>query len=155
VEYEGQGTKDEDSGRTCPSSFVPRTSRRILVVDDNEDGAESIAMLLRLKGHEVRVAFDGEKALCAFGDFAPQVVLLDIGMPGMTGYEVARRLRDVSAPAGVLLVALTGYGQDEDRRRALEAGFDYHLVKPVDFEVLLGLLNNTEAAPGGGEGPLA
>jgi CheY-like chemotaxis protein len=109
-------------------------------VDDNEDGAESIAMLLRIKGHEVRVSYDGESALRAFDNFAPQVVLLDIGMPGMSGYEVARRLRAVPTPPGALLVALTGYGQDEDRRRALEAGFDYHLVKPVDFDILLGLL---------------
>lgn len=115
--------------------------RRILVVDDNQDGAESVALLLGLRGHEVRVAFDGAEGLRAFDAFAPQVVLLDIGMPGMTGYEVARRLRAAPASRGVLLVAMTGSGQDEDRRRSREAGFDHHLVKPVDFDVLLGLLD--------------
>jgi PAS domain S-box-containing protein len=119
----------------------PPTARRILVVDDNWDAAESVAMLLRLRGHEVKVAFGGGEALGAFGAFAPQVVLLDIGMPDISGYEVARRIRAQAGSRGVLVVAVSGYGQDEDRRRAREAGFDHHLVKPVDLDVLLGLLD--------------
>ncbi len=114
------------------SRAVPSSTRRILVVDDNEDVAESLAMVLRLGGHEVEVAHDGPAALQAAHAYQPEVVLLDIGLPGMTGYEVAQRLRQ-QPPAGLaLLVALTGYGQEEDRRRSWEAGFDLHLTKPVD-----------------------
>jgi PAS domain S-box-containing protein len=131
-----QGTRDEGPGTRDRG----RGTRRVLVVDDNQDAAESIALLLRLKGHEVQVVYDGAEALRIFDAFAPQVVLLDIGMPGMTGYEVARRIRAVPGSRGVLVVAMTGYGQDEDRRRAREAGFDHHLVKPVDLDVLLELL---------------
>jgi signal transduction histidine kinase/ActR/RegA family two-component response regulator len=110
-------------------------ARRLLVVDDNIDGAESLALLLRLEGHEVRTAYDGPSALQAAVVHRPEVVLLDIGLPqGMDGYEVARRLRRQEGLEGVLLVAVTGYGQDEDRRRSREAGFDAHLVKPVELE---------------------
>jgi two-component system CheB/CheR fusion protein len=131
-----------DGGKRPSPSIVyrPPSTHRILVVDDNRDAVESLAMLLRLDGHEVRVAHDGPRALEAAAAFAPQVVLLDIGMPGMSGYEVARRLRADGGPACPLLVAMTGYGQDEDRRRSREAGFDHHLVKPVEFEVVLALL---------------
>jgi two-component system CheB/CheR fusion protein len=109
--------------------------RRLLVVDDNVDGAESLAVLLRLDGHEVRTAYDGPSALAAAAVHRPEAVLLDIGLPkGMDGYEVARRLRRQQGLEGVLLVAVTGYGQDEDRRRTREAGFDAHLVKPVELE---------------------
>jgi PAS domain S-box-containing protein len=114
---------------------------RVLVVDDNRDAADSLAMLLRLKGHEVRVAYDGPAALAAVGAFGPDLVLLDLGMPGMDGYEVARRLRETPAFAGRAIAALTGWGQEADRRRTREAGFDHHLVKPVDpaeLETLLG-----------------
>jgi PAS domain S-box-containing protein len=115
--------------------------RRVLVVDDNEDSADSLALLLELKGHEVRVALDGPAALATAHAFQPEVVLLDIGLPGMDGYEVARRLRaERAGEGGLLLVALTGYGQDEDRRRSREAGFDHHLVKPVDFDELTRVL---------------
>jgi PAS domain S-box-containing protein len=111
---------------------APARARRILVVDDNEDVADSLALVLRLGGHDVRVAHDGPAALEAAHAYRPEVVLLDIGLPGMTGYEVARRLRQ-QPPAGLaLLIALTGYGQEEDRRRSCEAGFDVHLTKPVD-----------------------
>jgi signal transduction histidine kinase len=115
------------------------SSHRILLVDDNVDGAASLAMLLRELGHEVRVAHNGPAALEAVGDFEPEVVLLDIGLPGMDGYEVARRLRRQPALKDLLLVALTGYGQDEDRRRSHEAGFNLHLVKPLDLDVLPGI----------------
>jgi PAS domain S-box-containing protein len=110
-------------------------ARRLLVVDDNIDGAESLALLLRLDGHEVRTAYDGPSALEAAKAQRPEAVLLDIGLPkGMDGYEVARRLRGQQELEGVLLVAVTGYGQDEDRRRSREAGFDAHLVKPVELD---------------------
>jgi CheY-like chemotaxis protein len=112
---------------------------RILVVDDNVDATDSLALLLGVSGHEVRTAYDGPAALEAAEAFDPAIVLLDIGLPGMDGYEVARRLRQLPGRDKVLLVALTGYGQEEDRRRSREAGFDHHLVKPVDPEVLLAL----------------
>jgi PAS domain S-box-containing protein len=114
--------------------------RRVLVVDDNVDAAESIGMLLRLWGHEVRVAYNGPQALTAAAEYRPEVVVLDIGLPGMSGYEVARQLRQRPQFAKALLVAVTGYGQDEDRRRSGEAGFDHHLTKPVDPDILHALL---------------
>jgi two-component system CheB/CheR fusion protein len=107
-------------------------TRRILVVDDNADGLETLAMLLELSGHEVRTASDGPGALTAASEFRPDVILLDIGLPGMDGYEVAGRLRTDPALRGVRLIALTGWGQDTDRERSRGAGFDLHLVKPVD-----------------------
>ena len=110
--------------------------KRILVVDDNKDAATSLALLLRLGGHSVQVAHDGPEALEAVRSAAPEVVLLDIGMPGMDGYEVARRLRQTPGLEGVLLVALTGWGQEHDRRRSKEAGFDHHLTKPADPQAL-------------------
>jgi PAS domain S-box-containing protein len=116
--------------------------RRILVVDDNVDAAESLGMLLALGGHTVRVAHDGAAALRAAGDELPEVVLLDVGMPGMDGYEVARQLRRLPGGDGVLIAALTGWGQDEDRRRTAEAGFDVHLVKPVEPDALRRLLEH-------------
>ena len=112
----------------------------ILLVDDNRDAADSMRMLLREAGAEVRVAHDGAEALEAFEACRPRVVLLDIGMPGMDGYEVARRLRASPRGAHAALVALTGWGQDEDRRRVREAGFDHHLVKPADFDTLQSLI---------------
>jgi CheY-like chemotaxis protein len=114
--------------------------RRVLVVDDNRDAAESLALLLEVAGHQVRACHDGPAALERVEEFQPDVVLLDIGLPGMDGYEVARRLRALPGGRGVLLVALTGYGQDDDQRRAREAGFDHHLIKPADLEALAGLL---------------
>ena len=123
------GGKEGDSVPPSPAA-APR--RRILVVDDNVDAAETLAMLLRLSGHHVRVAHDGPAALEAARSLPPEVVLLDIGMPGMDGYEVARRLRQLPGLAGAVLVALTGWGQEQDRRRSKEAGFDHHLTKPAD-----------------------
>jgi signal transduction histidine kinase/ActR/RegA family two-component response regulator len=120
----------------------------VLVVDDNKDAAESLAMLLRTAGAEIHVAHDGPTALADFERCEPRVVLLDIGMPDMDGCEVARRLRDISHPDRVTLVALTGWGQDEDRRRVREAGFDHHLVKPVDLASLQALLTSLAAVPG-------
>jgi CheY-like chemotaxis protein len=109
--------------------------KRILVVDDNRDAADSLAMLLNFLGAEVNVVYDG-----AFESYRPGVVLLDIGMPGMDGFTVARRLREAPGGRGVPIVAITGWGQEEDRRRAREAGFDHHLVKPPDMTALRSLL---------------
>jgi CheY-like chemotaxis protein len=114
------------------------------LVDDNVDAAESLAMLLRLWGHEGAIAHDGPGALRAAEEQRPQVALLDIGLPSMDGYELARRLRPLPGMGQVVLVALTGWGQEEDRRRSEEAGFDHHLVKPVnlaDLQQLLGALD--------------
>jgi signal transduction histidine kinase/ActR/RegA family two-component response regulator len=119
--------------------------KRILVVDDNRDAADSLAMLLRTLGAEVQVAYDGLEGLKAFQAHEPAVVLLDIGMPGMDGYEVVRRLRDRSSGKHVPIVALSGWGQEDDRRRAREAGFDHHLVKPANIDALQGLLRSLSA----------
>jgi two-component system, OmpR family, response regulator len=113
---------------------------RVLVVDDNDDSAASMAMLLQIYGHDARVANDGERCLEVAREFAPHAVVLDIGLPGMDGYEVARRLRELPQTREALLIALTGYGHAEDRRRALEAGFNHHLVKPVDPNDLAALI---------------
>jgi signal transduction histidine kinase len=117
-----------------------RQSKRVLVVDDNADAAESLAMLLRAEGHEVRTAYDGPAALEAAAVIRPEAVLLDIGLPRMDGYEVARRLRRDVGLKEALLVAVTGYGQEEDRRRVEQAGFDAYLVKPADLAALRELL---------------
>jgi PAS domain S-box-containing protein len=113
---------------------------RVLVVDDNVDSADSMAMLLSLDGYEVRTAFDGPGALAEALEFHPQVILLDIGLPGMDGYEVARRIRELPGVRDTLMIAITGYGQDDDRARSRAAGFDHHLVKPVDPDTLSALL---------------
>jgi CheY-like chemotaxis protein len=104
----------------------------VLVVDDNRDSADSLAELLRLTGHDVRTANDGPSALELAKAYRPEVVLLDLGMPGMSGFDVARRVREQDGLRDVVLVALTGWGQDEDRRLTCEAGFDHHLIKPAD-----------------------
>jgi len=119
---------------------APLEGRRVLVVDDNADAAESLAMLLQASGADVHTARDGPSGLEAAGTLAPHAVLLDLGMPGMDGLEVARRLRADPARAGMVLVALTGWGQEEDRRRTRESGFDHHLTKPVDVDLLLDIL---------------
>jgi len=113
---------------------------RVLVVEDNVDAAETLSDLLTLWGYEVEVVHDGQAAIETAPRFRPHAVLLDIGLPRMNGYDVARWLRRDAGLAGVLLVAITGYGQESDRERGREAGFDHHLVKPVDLEVLRRLL---------------
>jgi signal transduction histidine kinase len=120
-------------------SVVP-SGHRLLVVDDNQDAAISLAMLLRLQGHEVRVAHSGSAALELVKIFTPDLVFLDIGMPGMDGYEVARRIREQPGLGKIVLAALTGWGQQEDRRRTAQAGFDHHLVKPPEPELVAKLL---------------
>jgi PAS domain S-box-containing protein len=121
----------------------------VLVVDDNRDAAESLAMLLRTTGADVHVAHDGPTALEEFELREPHIVLLDIGMPDMDGYEVARRLREISNPQRVAIVALTGWAQDGDRQRVRDAGFDHHLVKPVELASLQTLLTSLAAARAG------
>jgi PAS domain S-box-containing protein len=128
-----------------PPAVVSRA--RILVVDDNVDAADSLAALLELENHEVEVAYGSADALERFARFKPAIVLLDIGLPDMDGYEVARRIRALSEVDPPRLIALTGYGQAEDRRRAKEAGFDSHLVKPVEFPALKRALADSPAAP--------
>ena len=119
---------------------APATPRRILVVDDNVDSTESLTLLLQLEGHDVRAALDGHTAIAAAIAFHPQVVLLDIGLPDMDGLEVARHLRLRPETKQVLMIALTGYAQPEDRQHCLDAGFDHHVVKPLDFERLRTLI---------------
>jgi len=116
------------------------TPRRIVVIDDNQDAAESLAMLLRLKGHDVEIAYDGSTGVELALSSAPDCVLVDIGLPGIDGYEVAKRLRSHDRDHRMMLIALTGYGQQEDRERSRIAGFDHHLVKPVAQNVLEGVL---------------
>ena len=106
--------------------------RRIVFADDNEDSAQSFAMLLSFSGHEVRIAHDGEQALDAVRDFRPDVAFLDIGMPRLSGYEVAEAVRAEPWGRDVKLIAVTGWGQPDDKVRAQSAGFDQHLVKPID-----------------------
>ncbi len=115
-------------------------SRRILVVDDNEDSAKSLAKLLSIAGHETRIAFDGLDAVAAAEEFRPDVVLLDIGLPRLNGFEACRRIREKAWGREITLVALTGWGQDEDRLKAKDAGFDHHLVKPPEYTALTKIL---------------
>jgi len=110
--------------------------KRVLIADDNVDACESIAMILRVYGYDVHCVYDGPSVLQTAASYRPDVIVLDIGLPGMSGYEVARRLRQLPEFMQTPLVAVTGYGQDEDRRRSREAGFDYHLIKPIDPDEL-------------------
>jgi CheY-like chemotaxis protein len=116
---------------------------RVLVVDDNVDTADSLTLLVELLNHDVRTAYDGPTALEIAVEYRPNVALLDIGLPGLNGYEVATRIRQQAGLEGIVLVAITGYGQESDRQLAMEAGFDHHLVKPVDFDKVQRLLATT------------
>jgi CheY-like chemotaxis protein len=118
----------------------PASSRRVLIADDNRDGAASLALVLELDGHVVRTANDGAEALEIASEFRPDILLLDLGMPRLDGYETARRAREQSWGHGVTIIALTGWGQPEDQRRVQEAGFDHHLVKPCSPNALRALL---------------
>ena len=122
-------------------------SLRVLVVDDNVDTVTTLALLVKESGHEVRTAYDGSTVLEAALDYRPDVVLLDIGLPGLNGFEVAKRLRQQPALQNVVLVAMTGYGQESDRQRSKEAGFDHHLVKPGDFGKVLQILATVSESP--------
>jgi PAS domain S-box-containing protein len=137
----------------APAAPAPRPAtvpRRILIADDNDDAANSLAILLQLAGHEVCTAHGGQAALALASSFRPEIALLDIGMPDVDGYEVAKRIRETDLGKGVRLVALTGWGQDEDKRRARAAGFDHHLTKPIDPRELDELLSGgagSDASP--------
>ncbi len=126
----------------CP----PRRKSRVLVVDDQEASAETLTLLLEMEGFEVRVAGEGRQALQMAVEFQPEAVVLDIGLPGMSGLEVAGHLRADPVCGEALLIALTGYGETECRARSAQAGFDVHLVKPADLERLLGLLADPRAS---------
>ena len=139
-------------GAAAPSSAGPW---RILVADDNRDSADSVAMLLQLDGHEVRVAYDGEEALSIAESGFPQILLLDIGMPRLSGYEVAERVRALPRGQNVVMIAATGWGQEEDRRRSVESGFDAHLVKPMDPPTLLRVMGELVARVSAGRSGLA
>jgi len=117
------------------------TGRRVVVIDDNQDSNQTLAMLLDIAGHEVLSAYDGTTGLQAIKSFNPGVVLLDIGLPGMDGYEVARRLRADASLQDIYIIALTGYGKDSDIEQAQMAGFDAHLLKPARTEDLLELIS--------------
>jgi signal transduction histidine kinase len=127
---------------SMPSAASQPLRRRVLIVDDNIDAAHSLAMLMEVGGHEARLCYDGQTALMEAQKFQPEVVLLDIGLPGLDGLEVARRLRAMNLSPRPTLVALTGYGQNDDLRRSQEAGFDHHLVKPADPQTLIALLTS-------------
>jgi CheY-like chemotaxis protein len=131
----------------------PVAPRRILIADDNRDAAESLALLLRMEGHDVRIAYDGLEALDVGATFGAEVILLDLGMPNMNGWDAARKMREQPWARDSLLIAVTGWGQPQDRKRTADAGFDLHLVKPVDYAELAGALTRfpaTNARPGAG-----
>ena len=154
VEMHGGTVRADSKGRDHGSSFTIRlplvaepaegklsgaatnpsaaATGRVLIVDDNVDSAETIAMLLQISGHNTLTAFDGASAIEMARQHEPDVVLLDLGLPEMSGFEVARRLRELPGLERMVLIAMTGYGQDEDRRQTAEAGFAQHLVKPAD-----------------------
>jgi CheY-like chemotaxis protein len=127
----------QDSGESTPR-------RRLLVVDDNRDAAESMSMLLQMWGHDVVFAYDGPSALETAEQWQPEAVFLDIGLPGMDGYQVAERLRELPHAKGAVLIAITGYGQDDDRLRSQRAGIDHHLVKPVAPDALRSLIDSLQ-----------
>jgi len=127
-------TAEESEAANKPSTPCVSDSLQVLVVDDNVDAAELLSEVLALSGHKAMAFNDGLSALAAARDVRPDVVILDIGLPEMNGYEVARRFRAEPAFAGIVLVAVTGWGSEDDKRQSREAGFDHHLTKPVDFE---------------------
>ncbi|HEV2007996.1 MAG TPA: response regulator, partial [Burkholderiales bacterium] len=126
----------------APAAAPVDAGCKVLVVDDNVDAAAMLAGLLRRHGHQARIANGGQQALTALESFRPEVVLLDIGMPGMNGFEVAQRIRESEAKPRPFIVAVTGWGSAEDEQRSQEAGFDMHLVKPVDEDQVLGVLRS-------------
>jgi CheY-like chemotaxis protein len=140
----------EDSGflkSALPRSVRLSPRRRILIVDDYEDSVTTMAAVLRSKGYDVATARNGPAALEIATSFCPELVLLDIGLPEIDGYEVTRRLREIPALAGTFITALSGYGTEQDRERAYEAGFNYHLTKPVAPATLFEFLARTLESP--------
>ena len=124
----------------------PSTMHRILVVDDNRDAAKTLSLMLTMMGHEIRTAYDGLEAVAAAESFRPDLVLLDLGMPRLNGYEAAQQIRQAFWGQDIVLIALTGLGQEEDRRRSKDAGFDHHCVKPVDLDLLRRIIDATPIA---------
>ena len=141
----GDFDQPETAQRRAEARGAPSAPRRILVVDDNHDSASSLAALLRAEGHTIEVAYDGERAVEAAAVFRPDAVLLDIGLPGMSGLEACRAIRSQAGNERILIAALTGLGQQEDQLRSKEAGFDAHLVKPVPHERLVQLVSSAAA----------
>jgi CheY-like chemotaxis protein len=123
----------------------PLTKRRILVADDNADAASSLGMLFEMMGHEVCVVHDGVKAVERAATFRPDIILLDIGMPQLNGYDACARIRQQPSSKGTLIVALTGWTQDDKKQRSQEVGFDFHLIKPVELPALEKLLRDYPA----------
>jgi CheY-like chemotaxis protein len=138
--FDSNGDARETIQTTDQAVPVLPVRRNILIADDNQDALESLALMLRMEGHEVHCASDGEEALMLAGQRKPEIVVLDVGMPKLDGCEVARRIRAETWGRDAVLVALTGWGQEVDRRRSREAGFDMHLVKPVDPATLCDML---------------
>lgn len=134
------GDPPEPSSPVTVAGPASSVGLKILIVDDNHDAADSLAMLMQLFGHEAEVVYDGISALHKLDTYIPKVIFLDIGLPGMNGYEVAKSVRSRADAPGIVIIALTGWGQEEDRRRTREAGFDHHLVKPVDLPAIEKLL---------------
>lgn len=141
VKDEGGRLKDDSKPLASSRARMPL---RVLVVDDNHDAADSLGMLLRFEGADVHVVYDGASALRALETYQPRIVLLDLGMPDMDGFEVARRMRKNPEFKDLTIVALTGWGQEHDRKRSREAGFDHHLIKPADLNTLQALLASVE-----------
>jgi two-component system OmpR family response regulator len=141
-----RGNEEEVSHQTVKmEAHMPASAQRVLLVDDNVDSTEPLSLLLQAKGHDTRVAVEGEGAISVADDFQPNCVVLDLGLPGMDGYEVARRLRERPYGGAMVLVALTGWAGKEVRAKAAEAGFDYHLVKPVNWEELERIVTAADA----------
>jgi CheY-like chemotaxis protein len=135
-------TADQISANAPAAADEPAAHRRVLIVDDNRDSADSLAMLLRIAGNQTFMAHDGLEAIEAVEQYRPDVILLDIGLPKLNGHEVCRHVREKSWGRDIVVIALTGWGQDEDRRKSEEAGFNGHLVKPVNYDELLELLSS-------------
>ncbi|HET8783550.1 MAG TPA: response regulator, partial [Pyrinomonadaceae bacterium] len=133
--------KSADASKTAEDAPAEASAqRRILIVDDNKDSADSLAMLLEITGNKTYMAHDGVEAVEAIEKHRPEVVLLDIGLPKLDGHEVCRRVREQPWGKDIVVIALTGWGQEDDRRKSEEAGFNGHLVKPVDYDKLLQLI---------------
>jgi len=141
-----EASKPQESGGAAEHSV--RSLFRILVVDDNRDGADSLSEVLKMMGNDTRTAYDGQAGVDAAGEFRPDVILLDIGLPKLNGYEACRRIREQAGGNGVVLIAVTGWGQDDDRRRSRVAGFDHHMVKPVDPQALMKMLAGLDVGHG-------
>lgn len=143
------GHRRADRRRREWQSVAQAVRLRILIVEDNQDSADSLKMLLEALGYDAHLVYDGEAAVRAAAALRPDVILMDIGLPGLNGYDAARQIRAQSAGTRVLIVALTGWGQEADRLRSAEAGIDHHLVKPLDLAVLEQILDSLQT-PGAG-----